>query len=336
MAFYVPVIQTPYLVEGLFSEEKFARLMSAGVMDFSTLAQAFPGKTVGDLVNLPNYVQVPDAQHVDLAATDPVNSGLTFTGVSTNDSVSPILRDVIPYSWTEHDRIRTGEDFERLASITAGNKIAKRTLQQTFRVLDAAIYATTQATTHNFDQTAAYATTSGCLTVASIRKAKALCGDQGVNLKTMLCHSAPFADLLNDLIVNYKYNAASIQAILTGELDAVMGVSNIIVSDDITAVANAVSGAPDVYSNFLLGPGALFYAYVENPRVESWSDIRTPNTNNIEKVTFDYAIGPRGVKYTSTANPTDGRLGSGAYWTVTSEDHRNVRVARIQSYGGIA
>lgn len=325
MAIYVPIVQTRYLFQYFFSAPKFAQLMASGVLDIGTLDIT---KTAGDFVSIPQIVQATPFIRVDITDT----SAASGTRVSTNDAKAPVIRDYSLNTFTESDMSRSGENFEMLLAQTAGNQLARRMLRQINNVLKGAIQVS--GLNHIND---IHATGDGAATVQSIRATKALLGDQGSELHTALVNSKVWWDLSRDLVENYKYmGQTSGEIIMDGQLDRLMGIRNWIVSDDMVPDSGATSSAgDDIYFTWLLGDGALYLSYQKNLRDESFVDTRVPSTLFYSKFAMDYALAPRGMAYSGSANPTDANLADNSNWAQANEDSRNVRIVGLESLGGV-
>lgn len=326
---YVPTKQTPYVLQGLFSNEKFAQLLAADIMTNDVLGDAVNS---GDFINIPQNVQIPDMSRVDLTST----SAAAGTRVSTNDSKCPVVRDYSMPIYTKADMLRAGEDFEALNARTAGNKMAKSIIQNLDATLKGVIGV---VTSHSVNATAG---ATGAIAVQDLRKAKRTLADQYDRATVMLIHPDVFTDLIYDLTVNYKYSGSlSGQWLVDGYIQNVMGINKIIVSSDLTAGAGATSSqGDDSYYTWIFAPqedgiGApVHFAYQAQPRVEDFVDVRVPDTLHYQKFSLDYAIGVRGMKWNDTTpNPTLANLADNSKWAAAYEDHRNVGVVCIRSGG---
>jgi len=324
MANYVPVIQSRYLPQGLFSEPKFAALMASGAIDVNTVEEVFAGKRAGEFVNIPRYVQAAAFVRSPIATS----SAASFTAVSSNDGKVPVLRDISANKWYKGDAVRSGEDFGKNLGMTIGNKLAKRFVS----VMDTQLQATINAsgyTSHLHDITGESTKT---LNVSDIITAKSKMGDQGDQLKTLLLHSKAWKSLLKDLVTTYKYAGVwSGDLLERGDLEGILGLRNIIVSDDLTLEGGSTTTiSDDYYYSWLLADGAVYMAYQRSPEVEVWEDVTNADTIHYEKVALDYVVSPRGFSF-ATANPTDAQLITPGNWTYAGEDHRNVRFAAVKS-----
>ena len=324
MANYVPVVQTNYLPQGLFSQAKFAQLMASGVLDVNTIEDVFAGKRAGEFVHVPRYIQAATFARVPIASVSAAN----FTAVATNDGKVPVLRDISPNKWYKHDQVRAGEDFGKNLGMTIGNKLAKRLIGVADIQLQACLNASGY-TSHIKDITAASTKT---LNVVAVQAARAKMGDQADQMTTLLLHSKAWNSLLQDLIVTYKYAGVWSGALLErGDLEGILGIRNIIVSDDLTLEGGSTTTiADDYYYSYLLGEGSLYMAYQRSPEVEVWEDVTNADTIHYEKVAVDYVVSPRGFSF-ATANPTDAQLITSGNWTYAAEDHRNVKFAAVKS-----
>ena len=326
---YVPTRQVPFVLQGLFSNEKFAQLLAADILSSDILGEAV---NAGDFINIPQAVQIPDLSRVDLTST----TAASGTRVSTNDSKCPVVRDYSMPIFTKADVLRTGEDFESLNARTAGNKMAKSIIQNLDATLKGVIGT---VTSHSVNATAGAA---GAMVVQDIRKAKRLLGDQYDRATVMLIHPDVFTDLIADLTGTYKYSGnLSGQWLVDGLVQNVMGINKIIVSSDLSAAAGATSSqGDDSYYTWIFAPqedgiGApVHFGYQAQPRVEQFVDVRVPDTLTYQKFSLDYAVGVRGMKWNaSTPNPTLANLADNTKWDAAYEDHRNVGVVCVRSGG---
>ena len=319
MAIYTPVIQTRYLPQGLFSQAKFAALMASGALDVATASITAQG---GEFVNVPRYIQSVAFGRVLIGSV----SAASFTAFATNDGKVPVLRDYSGNQWYKHQLALAGEDFGQKVAMTIGNQLAKRAI----KVLDYSIQGCVNvgADPHKY-------AVGSTLTVLGIQEGRAKMGDQADQLHTMLIHSKPWNSLLKDLISTYKYAGVWSGEILNnGMIETILGVRNIIVTDDLTPEAGATSSAgDDIYYTHLLADNSIYFAYQQNPYVDVWEDVTNADTIHYEKVAMDYVAAPRGFSM-STANPTDANLIDDSLWTAAYEDHRNFGIVSVTSIAG--
>lgn len=351
---YIPVAQTRYLMQGLFSEEKFAQLMATGVLNLTNIEENIIKR--GDAINLPQAIQIDDLTDVDLTlpASPPAP-----TRATTNNAKAPVLRKFISMTATEHDNIRTDENWLDLFAESAGNKMAKNILVNLNAMLQGVLNVA--GLNHLYDATGVAGTggasgvltgsgktgVTGAMTVQAIRKATSLLGDQGQNVKCMLMNSAVWYDLVWDLTTNYHFSGdMSGGWIETGAMGAaMMGVDSFIISDDIVPVG-VTESAGSVYYSYLfknafgapdrgLG-GPIVFGYQAPPRYKQFTDSRFSSTQFTYGWNQDFVLGVRGMAFGGAALPpalTD--IANSSNWAAATNDTRNVGVVGIKSYGGL-
>lgn len=293
--------------------------MASGALDVSTANLTAQG---GEFVNIPKYVQAAAFARVAIGSV----SAASFTAFATNDGKVPVLRDYSGNQWYKHDLAKSGEDFGQKVAITIGNQLAKRSI----KVMDYSLQAC-----ENVGTTPHLYASGTTLTVLAIQEGRAKMGDQADQLHTMLIHSKPWNSLLKDLISTYKYAGVwSGEIINNGMIETILGVRNVIISDDLTPEAGATSSAgDDIYYTHLLGDGALYFNYQQEPYVDVWEDVTNADTIVYNKVSLDYVAAPRSF-YMNTANPTDANLLTSGLWTAAYEDHRNMNFVGVTSIAG--
>ena len=264
------------------------------------------------------------------------------TRATTNNQIAPIIRHYTVMNFTEHDQVRTNENWRNLFAASAGNKLAKDTIKTLHYMLQGVVNVS--ALSHLYDAAA------NPMTVQTIRQAKRLLGDQGHLVDTLLLHSDVWSDLMYDLTYTYKYSGnMSGQWLANGYFDSIFGVKNIIVSDDLVAIASASSVySGDVYYSWLLKSqpnieaneedlgGPIYHGYQAAPRYSEWTDVRVPSDLTWAKWKTDYCLGVRGMAFSggTTGSPTTADLLNSSLWTVACSDTRMVGVIGIKSQGG--
>lgn len=327
---YIPTRQVPYVLQGLFSSEKLAQLLSAGIMSADPLGTAI---NAGDMINIPQMNAIPEFGRVDLTST----TAASGTRVSSTDAKVPVVRDYSMPIFTKADVLRAGEDFWMHNARTAGNKMASSIIKNLDATLKGVIGV---VTSHSVNATAG---ATGACVVQDIRKAKRLMGDQYDRANVMLIHPDVFTDIIADLTGTYKYSGnLSGTWLADGYVQNVMGINKIIVSSDLTAAAGATSSqGDDSYYTWIFSPQEgenlgepVYFGYQAEPRVEDFVDSRVPDTLTYQKFSLDYAVGVRGMKWNDTTpNPTLANLADASKWAAAYEDHRNVGVVCIRSGG---
>ena len=331
---YVPVKQTPYVLESLFSQEKFAMLLASGVLNSKPMDGEINS---GDKITIPTAIQADDLSVVDITS----ETAASGTRATTNNQIAPIVRHYTQMTFAEHDNVRTNENWRELFAASAGNKLAKDVVRTLHTVLQGVINVS--GLNHLVDEGAAPFTTQ------SIRKAKKLLGDQGHNVDTMLIHPDVWSDLFYDITTTYKYSGPmSGQWLANGAFESMFGVKNVIVSNDLPPIAGASSvyagdiyytwlfkSAPDVAAGEESLGGPVFFGYQAAPRFSEFVDTRVPSTLTYVKWNTDYCLGVRGMAYNgAVGSPTTANLITSSNWTQANADGRQVGVVAVKSQGG--
>lgn len=329
--YYVPVIQTPYIFQALIENEKWAALMASGVLDttvFADVEELRNGKVPGDAVNIPQFNQAAD--FVELDITDDTDA--TFTQISSSDMKVPIIRRISPNMYTRPDQIRAGEDFRASFEHTAGNKLAKEFIKVMGLSLSGALDSTTPS--HVQDSTGSK------LSIEILSAARAKLGDIGMSsLHTLVASSQVLFDLYKDLVTTFKYNAPMAQFLVDGNIKNLLGIKDFIMTDLMPVTpAGFSSSGDDVYESFLLGDGAVWFAYQDDPEIEYFSNVPKAVTQHLVKINADYVCAPRGFGYTgSTGSVLYTDLSNSGNWDQKVENHRNIRAVKIKTsgFGGV-
>ena len=233
MALYVPTVQTQYILEGMFSEQKWSAFLASGAVDMDTLSNVIRS---GEYVSIPKLEQSADFARNDISSS----VALTATAAATNDDKGVILRDVALNSWKRHDDIKANENIGAKKAMSAGNKLAKRMIGQVGTVLSGAVDALT--TSHTVDLTAE---TTKTITVNAIRAAKATLDDEGYEVNVGLIHSHVWWDLIKDL-QGYNYlETVGAQVVRSARLGEIMGISTFIISDALPSTSGGFSTDDD-------------------------------------------------------------------------------------------
>lgn len=315
MALYTPVFQTSYFLSRLMDTPKFAQLLASGILDMATL-DSF-GPIVGDYVNIPKQIPVADFARTDL--TD--STAKTGTAVGADNQKFPLLWSDTLSTYRDSDVARTGENFDALLSGRVGEKLAKRALQQFGLVMNGSTPAA-----HTLDKT------GSAPTVDFIRQAKYLAGDNADEFTTLVCHSNVWSSLVKDMLATYSANPSIAGVAFDGRTAAILGLSNIIITDQVPAsFGSYASGGDDLYSTFICRPGAIKFGYQHNPTPDTWRDIRIPGNMNYFKVQMSYTMGLEASTWTGGANPIDTDLSNTGNWSTAYEDAREVGAIKILS-----
>jgi hypothetical protein len=322
---YVPVQQTAYFLEGLFSEPKLAQMVAAGIFDVGELAAEVKK---GDFVNIPKLVQFPDFGRVDITSTTAVTANANR--ISSNAGKVPVLRDYGMAQLTTHDALRIGQDIDPMLFKSAGNKMAKRLIKQMHNSLTGGVGCT------GINHTKALG--ANPITVNAVRQSKKLLSDQYSELDTCLIHPDVWFDLVYDLQTNYKYmGVVSGQIIMDGGLEMLMGVKKFIVTADLapTDGVTTASAGDDVYTTWFMGAQAVYLGFQRNVLFEEFDDIRVPSTLRYLKASMDYVVSAKGVAFSGSANPLDTDISNTGNWAKATEDVRNIKIVKLSSYGNV-
>lgn len=330
-------LQTRWIVQGMFDNPRLAALIASGAFNTKTFKEAYPdinGFKPGQVLTIPQFSSAPDFSRVDRSST----GDRSFTDVSAYTQSFPIISDSSDQSWNRYDELSTGESFKGSFEQTVGNKMAKRLLGQTGRILSGALKSASPSLTADY--------TGNKLNVQRLVAAKAIAGDQGENLTVLIAHSRVLNDLLNDLTQNQKYNVLSGQYLLDGQIKNVLGIDYVIPSDQMPVTSAAFpSVSDDIYESFLLRggmaggiDGAMFLGYQEEMKYEYFELPTKEVSKRYIRNYMEYVLAPRGFTYSAaTTNPTDANLADSTKWTEQTEDARNIGAIRILSagYGGL-
>jgi len=316
MSLYVPVFQTSYFLTKLMDSPKFAQLLGSGILDMATL-DTF-GPIVGDYVNIPKNIPVPDFTRTDLTDT----SAQTGTAVGADNQKYPLLWDDTLSTFLDSDVARTSEDYNALLSGRVGEKLAKRFLARFGKVLNGAT-----PTAHVHDKTGTK------VTVEMIREAKFKAGDSADEYTTLVCHSSVWGSIVKDMLDTYKANPSIAGVAFDGRTSAILGLTQIIITDQVPATfgLDAGSHGDDLFSTFICRPGAVRLGYQLEPKVDYWRDIRVKGNMNYFKVLTSCTMGVEATSWTAGANPSDSDLANTANWTGAYQDAREVGVVKILS-----
>lgn len=323
---YVPTIQTEILAHSMLDVRAWREMLAAGIFDMEVCSRISAG---GEYCSIPTINRAADFARQALQSA----SAASHTAASSTDDKAVVLHALSPNKYYKSQLAQSNaRQLDRQLSVSVGQKTAKRLAQMSLKCLDGAIDAmdTPSTNCHTKDGS------SGAMTVNLIRQAAALMGDESESLSSLICHSKVWSDLMYDLYTNYKVDTVAGVVINNGKLRTILGVGNIIITDLAPTAAGATSSSgDDVYSSFLSGPGAMAFAYQTAPEPEV--EVDTTNEDSIVylKTTMAYLTHLLGVKWASTANPTDANFTTASNWDEAYQDHREVKAVKIKSLGGV-
>jgi hypothetical protein len=216
---------------------------------------------------------------------------------------------------------RTGDDL--LNTFLQGQAVymAKQYEKRLYYLLKG-LFATSGAleTTH---QCTDY--TSGTITISAITAAKSKFSDNAENLKTVIMHGKVFGDLLQNGLVTYvSASTLGYDVAIRGQIPTVAGME-IIVSD----LANS-GGSPTIYSTYLLGDNALYFA---NPFFEVAKDrnILLAGGTTYAVYNTDFCVHCPGVKMalSSKTNLTDAELYTATTWAKVADHDKDIPIVEL-------
>lgn len=322
---YVPTIQTEILAHSMLDVRVWREMLAAGLFDMNVCSRISAG---GEYVNIPTVNRAADFSRQALQSS----AAASHTAASTTDDKAVVLHALSANKYYKSQLAQSNaRALDSQLSTSVGQKTAKRLAQMSLKCLDGAIDAidTPSTNCHTKDGS------SGAMTVNLIRQAAALMGDESESLTTLICHSKVWSDLLYDLYTNYKVDSIAGVVVNSGKLRTILGVGNIIITDLAPSGAGSTSSAgDDVYSSFLSGPGALAFAYQTAPEPEVQVDSTNQDSLVYLKTSMAYLVHLLGVKWNSTANPTDANFTLASNWDEAYQDHREVKAVKITSLGG--
>jgi hypothetical protein len=175
--------------------------------------------------------------------------------------------------------------------------------------------------------------TTNNLVIADVNTARFKLADRATDLDTMFMHSRVWLDLTADAAATYKIDVFGGEVLNNGRTRGIFGIRNFVISDLATNTGfGSGTTTDDRYHSILSGPGAVQLSFQKMLRGEEDVDI-TPASSVVNiKVSMDYILHPRGIKWTGGANPTDANYGSNANWDEGYNDHRQVRLVKVISH----
>jgi hypothetical protein len=323
---YVPTIQTEIMAHSMLDVRPWREMLAAGLFNMDVCSRISAG---GEYCNIPTVNRAADFARQALQSV----AAASHTAASTTDDKAVVLHAISPNKYYKSQLDQSNaKQLDSQLSVSVGHKTAKRLAQMTLKCADGAIDAmdTPSTNCHTKDGS------SGAMTVNLLRQARGLMGDESEELTTLVMHSKVWDDLLYDLYTNYKVDTIAGVVIAQAKLRTILGVGNLIVTDLCPSAAGATSSAgDDIYSSFLFGPGSLAFAYQTSPTPEV--EVNTTNEDSIVylKTVMAYLTHVLGIKWASTANPTDANFTTASNWDEAYQDHREVKAVKIKSLGGV-
>jgi len=320
MPLAIPVFQTSYFQKALLDSQHFAKLLAADVLDLEALV----GYTI-----LGDYVNVPTIQRIaDFIRTDYASGGVqTDTPAAADNQKAPILWSNSLNSFLDTDTARINENIGALWSAGAGEKMAKRALQQFGLMMSGAV-----PSIHTYDISGS----GKRLRVVDVLNAKFQSGDIADEFTTLICHSNVWLSLVSDMIgPTYAANPVIAgRVFLDGQTSAILGLQNVVISDQMPKLVAGITTAGDeVYTSFICRPKAIKFANEQEMLVRDWVNPTVPGNKTYVNWMMGYTMLLEGTQYTGGANPSDGILASPGSWTTAFQDPRESGAIKIVSVG---
>ena len=294
--------------------------------------EVFNQASNGAIKLIPRFIQ---GYNEKVAFYQKINGLVTRRDVTSTAAVTPlkmtqaenihpkVFRKVGPVDNTEESWKILGRSFEEISFILGQ--------QAAVDALEAFVETMMSAFVGVFKNTAVAATnvvtaTGGTMVSTQINTALAKLGDKRKRVKIIVMHSKPFADLIQDQIVNYKFDMASGFALVEGS-PRTGGLPVLVCDADSLYVPGATASitTDDFYYTLFLteDAGAIIQS-------EANSTLWTPvdDQENIGwrfRSEFAYNVMVKGVSYTAgTVNPTNAAFATGANWTQTAASFKDL------------
>lgn len=278
----------------------------------------------GETIELPYFANIASLVSLrDLTATA-APADIDITGAEQKAII--LRRKAGPIKFTEDVFIRglRKETVEQEIGRQIANMMA---LEARNRLLDVVIagLAGISATPHT-STTYVTSGTKQLLSYVALNTGRMLMGDGFQNLSTVVMHSDVFTDLVGDALATYKIDTIGGLTIVTG-IPAALGLRIVVMDYAGLKVTNG--GSYKKYHTLVLGPNALHLIYAQALRIEAERrlDFEAPYWRVLGQC--DFAPHLNGVKWTSSANPTNTALQTAANWDEAYNDVREVRAVDI-------
>ena len=301
----VPKIFSPYVVE---RSTTLSNILNSGIAQRNPVFDEMAGAK-GKTFEMPYFNDLSGADEVLADGT-----ALTINNITAEQETAVKLMRGKAWGATDLAAAVAGEDI--MASI--GDMVAgywARTVQTTFMTIVDAMFSDASGElwdTHVNDQAATDITSSFVVDTMQ------LLGDNASQLTTMIVHSATYAKLQKDSLIDFVRDADNNIMFST-----YLG-KRLIVDDSCLTVG---SGGTIEYSSYIFGDGAF-----------AWGIGNIDNATEVDRDTLKgedilinrqhYILHPRGLKFVGSvagASPTDGEVGAGGDWTQVWDD-QNIKM----------
>ena len=301
----VPKIFSPYVVE---RSTTLSNILSSGIAQRSPAFDEMAGAK-GKLFEMPYFNDLTGSAEVLADGT-----ALTINNITAEQETAVKFMRGKAWGATDLAAAVAGEDI--MASI--GDMVAAywaRSVQTTLMNIIGALFHDSAGSiwsTHVNDTTATDITSSAVVDTMQ------LLGDNASSLTTMIVHSATYAKLQKDSLIDFVRDADNNIMFST-----YLG-KRLIIDDQ---CPTSGSGGTTEYRSFLFGDGAFAYGVgsIDNA---TEVDRDTLKGEDILINRQHFILHPRGLKFVGSvagASPTDGEVGAGGDWTQVWDD-QNIKM----------
>ena len=300
----VPDVWNDYILE---KTAETSTLLVSGILANDDAIKAL-ANGAGQTVNMPFFQDLTGSAERGGVGFD--GDSLTPKGITSGKDVA--VKIFAGNAWDSSDfagLLSGTKPLEAIASRVVD--FWNREKQKSLLASLSGVFSTALATTHTLD-ISALAGDLAVIGASSTLDAKQLLGDKAGGLEAMAMHSATYAKLQKDQLIVYEKVADQ-----TITIPTYLGYV-VIVDDGLPVEAG-------VYTTYLFGKGAVGYSDVAlDNAVETDRD--TLGGADVLISRSGWIMHPRGIKWnTTTFNPTDEQLATGANWSKVYED-KNIRM----------
>lgn len=184
------------------------------------------------------------------------------------------------------------------------------------------VFTSALSSTHTYDVSAVGAGTIDEKVIIDALQTKI--GEALTNIDGMIVHSKVYADLVKlGFILNVQAPVFINGVVTSGNVPTFMG-KRVYINDTMCAVSSST------YPTFLVTGQPWYVGIQKNMTIEPYRDVRTGGGTNEIWVRYHFAVGFRGVSYTSaTMNPDTSDLTSGAAWTTKATDAKLIKCVKL-------
>lgn len=290
-------------ISALFPEKMVLANTGAVLVDPAGLSGIQSG---GDRVKIPRWKRVADF------GNPTEGSAFTRNNITTDAEYAFVVRKGASYGVVDTAALVSQAD--------PADEIRMQLAEKTARAIDASLVKTLSGAIPSANTHDPGVQTSGTgLTIQynHVIDAAVKLGDNMDELQVIIMHSKPYSDALKANLITF----------VNGE-PFMLG-KRVFVSDGCPVSADTTK----VYTNFLLGPQALYLAYQRNLLVEFDRDIEA--LIDIIAASVHYVPHLLGMSFTGTpaaaTGPTDTELSTTGNWTLKAQEAKSVRAVILKT-----